>query len=129
MLQFVNGIKLGAMCEGRELQRFHRYIGRHRQLWEEGLASKPWAGSLLPTYNDGFAILIESNDQHFCKENSATHINKGGKSNEAVREASHDVVYLAGCRQVRDQYKFGTCNRMYRSAVGHLDLIVGDVAS
>ncbi len=69
---------------------------------------KPWAGSLLPTYTDGFGILIKSDDQCFCKDNSRTCANREGESNEAVGEAGHDVAYLAGCRQVGDSCKFGT---------------------
>jgi hypothetical protein len=79
---------------------------------------KLWAG---PAYKDGFAILIK----YFCKENLATHVNKGGKSNEAVGEAGHNVAYSTGCRQVGNQCKFGTFNRSYMSAVGHPDFNSG----
>jgi hypothetical protein len=35
-----------------------------------------------------------------CKDNPTTSVHKGGKTNEVVGEAGHDVTYLAGCRQV-----------------------------
>jgi hypothetical protein len=53
MLQCVDGVKLGAMCAMPELPHFHGQVGRCWQLWEEGPAPKPCAGSpgcLSPTY-------------------------------------------------------------------------------
>ncbi len=129
VLQFVDGIKLGAMCARHKLLQFQGQVGRSWQLWEEGPAPKPWASSLLPTYKDGFAILIKSNDQCFYKQYLTICINKGGESNEAVGEAGQEVAFSAGCRQVGDQCKFGTCNRLYRSAVGLQDFAVGLLAN
>ncbi len=62
VLQCVDGVQLGAMCARPKLLQFHGQVGRHCQLWEEGPAPKPWASSLTPTYEDGFAIPIKSND-------------------------------------------------------------------
>jgi hypothetical protein len=62
VVQCVDDVKLGAMCTRPELPQFHGQVGRQWQLWENGPASKPWAGSLSSTYKDGFAIPIKSND-------------------------------------------------------------------
>jgi hypothetical protein len=102
MLQFVDDIRLGTMCTRPELPWFHGQVGRLWQLWEEGPAPKLWAGSLSPTYKDGFAISIRRNDQCVFKEYFTTRIIKGGKSNEAFGEAGHDMAFLAGCRHVGD---------------------------
>jgi hypothetical protein len=70
-------------------------------LWEERPVPELWSGSFSPTDMDSFVICIKPDDQHFFKDNLTTHVHKGGKTNEAVGEAGHDVAYLAGCRQVR----------------------------
>ncbi len=90
-----------------------------------GASTKALAGSLLPTYEDCFAILIKSNDQCCGKEIATTRIKKGGKFNEAMGEAGYVVALPAGCRQVGDRCKFGTFNRLHRSAVSHPDFNCG----
>jgi hypothetical protein len=70
VLQCVDGTQLGVMCARLELPWFHEQDGRCWQLWEEEPVPKPQAGSFTPTYEDGFAILIKSDDQSFGEEYS-----------------------------------------------------------
>ncbi len=77
------------------------------------------------TYEDGFVILIKSNDQCFGKEYAITHTNKGGEPNKAVGEAVLVMAFLAGHRQGRDQCKFATCNTLHRRDVGDPDFNCG----
>jgi hypothetical protein len=70
-------------------------------LWEERPVPESWSSGFSPTNQESFVICIKCNDQCLCKDNSKTRIHQGGKPNEVVGEAGHDVPYLAGCRQVR----------------------------
>jgi hypothetical protein len=56
------------------------------------------SGSFSPPDQDSFIICIKCDDQRLCKDNLTTHVHKGGKTNEVVGEAGHDVPYSAGCK-------------------------------